>query len=106
MAQDRHFSADIAKNYCGVTTDLVRLGWGISGYVYLSPDSRTAIKVHSGQDGFDRELQVYRQLDKLKINNIQGLTVPKLWDARPESKLLRIEFVKPPYLLDFAGADF
>ena len=106
MEQDHHIAAETARKYFRSATQLVRLGWGISGFVYLSPDARTAVKVHYRQESFERELQVYRRLNKLKIIKIQGLTVPKLRNARRRIKLLQMDFVRPPYLLDFAGASF
>lgn len=33
-----------------------RLGWGISGFVYLSPDLGAVVKVHRRDDTFEREL--------------------------------------------------
>ncbi len=43
MDIDEIGAAEIAQRYFVTTEPLVRLGWGISGYVYLSPDLRTAV---------------------------------------------------------------
>jgi hypothetical protein len=84
----------------------VRLGWGISGYVYLSPDARTAVKIHRYAEGFERELAVYRILRRLKLKSVCGLTVPQLRGHNSSLRAIRMDFVSPPYLLDFAGATF
>ncbi len=103
MELDLKTSAEIAQSYFRSNEPLVRLGWGISGFVYLSPDTRTAVKVHRNQQSFDRELYVYRKLAMLKMNRLHGLTIPKLRGEHSESELLCMDFVSAPYLLDFAG---
>jgi len=41
-----HNAMRLAQEYIGSNQPLTRLGWGVSGFVFLSPDLRTAIKVH------------------------------------------------------------
>jgi len=103
MNVDPKIANDIAMRYFATDKPLIRLGWGISGFVYLSPDTRTAVKVHRHAESFERELYVYRKLARLKINRLHGLTIPKLRDNRADVKLLCLDFVCSPYLLDFAG---
>ena len=81
MGLDHQSAAKIAAAFFNVPGPLVRLGWGISGYVYLSPDVRTAVKIHRNHEGFQRELDVYRRLQRLNITELHGLTVPKLRGA-------------------------
>jgi hypothetical protein len=69
-------------------------------------DLRTAVKVHHRHEGFSRELEVYRRLHRLGITSLHGLTVPKLRDHSADVKLIRMDFVNAPYLLDFAGVRF
>jgi hypothetical protein len=106
MELDHHAAAQIAQNYFEADRPLLRLGWGISGFVYLSPDTRTAVKVHRYDESFERELKVYRHLQKLNIIEVLGLAIPQLREARRDLKLLRMDCVSAPYLLDFAGASF
>jgi hypothetical protein len=106
MELDQKAAAEIAQRYFRTKQPLTRLGWGISGYVYLSPDLQTAVKVHRREESFRNELEVYRRLRKLRISNLHGLTIPKLRGYRTDLKLIRMDFVRAPYLLDFAGVRF
>lgn len=103
MSLDHATSLAAAQRYFKTHTVLRRLGWGISGFVYLSPDSRTAVKVHRHNEPFERELDVYRRLRRLRITRLHGLTVPRLRGYSNQLKLIRMDFVAPPFLLDFAG---
>jgi hypothetical protein len=106
MDPDQAKSAEIAKRYFGITTPPTRLGWGIGGYVYLSPDMHSVVKVHRREEGFTRELEAYQRLRRLRIIQLHGLTIPKLKHHRRDLKLIRMDFVVAPYLLDFAGVSF
>lgn len=46
MELDAKAAAEIAQKYFHTMAPLTRLGWGISGYVFLSRDVRTAVKIH------------------------------------------------------------
>ncbi len=96
MNVDQKIANDIAKRYFDTDKTLIRLGWGISGFVYLSPDTRTAVKVHRHAESFERELYVYRKLARLKINRLHGLTIPKLRDNRADVKLLNMDICMFP----------
>jgi hypothetical protein len=106
MELDHATAHATARRYFGTTTPLKRLGWGIGGVVYLSPDANSAVKVHHHQESFETELRVYRKLKELRITQLHGLTIPKLRDAREDCKLLCMDFVNAPFLLDFAGVLF
>jgi hypothetical protein len=106
MELDHENSAAIARSYFGTSAVLHRLGWGISGYVYLSPDAQTAVKVHRRPEGFATELRAYQTLQANGITSLHGLTIPKLRDHRIDLKLIRMDVVSAPYLLDFAGVLF
>lgn len=103
MVLDPKNTAETARRYLGIETSPTRLGAGIGGYVYLSPDLTTAVKVHNHEDGFQRELFVYRRLRSLRITKLHGLTVPKLHNADQSLMLIQMDFVSAPFLLDFAG---
>lgn len=96
----------IAQQYFNASDKLAMLGWGIAGFVYLSPDHHTAVKVHSREEGYQPELAVYRRLAHLRITQLHGLTIPRLIDQRDDLKLIQMDFVSAPYLLDFAGVSF
>lgn len=106
MAADRNTSAEIARSYFGADTALTCLGWGVSGFVYLSPDGRAVVKIYRHEEAFTREVEVYRRLRRLRITELHGLTIPKLLDARRDLMLISMDFVIAPYLLDFAGVRF
>jgi hypothetical protein len=106
MELDHTKATAIARQYFGTTGPLQRLGWGISGFVYLSPDAQRAVKVHTRAEGFAIELKVYRKLQALGITRLHGLTVPKLRDHRNDFNLICMDVVSAPFLLDFAGVLF
>jgi len=96
----------IAQRYFGSAAPPERIGWGISGYVYVSPELPTVVKIHHHQEFFARELEVYQRLSTLRLTSIIGLNVPRLIDHRPSLRLIEIELVDAPYLLDFAGVEY
>ncbi|MCC7350260.1 MAG: hypothetical protein IT446_06795 [Phycisphaerales bacterium] len=106
MEPNRVNAAKIAQGYFNTTDSLNCLGWGISGFVFLSPDLQSAVKVHRYEQSFLREVQVYRILRQLRLHQLHGLTIPKLIDFRTDIKLIRMNVVIAPYLLDFAGVHF
>jgi hypothetical protein len=102
-----HATAErIARDYVGATGPLIRLGWGIGGFVYLSPDGRTAVKVHRHEEGFLNEVEAYFRLRRVRTSQVHGVTIPKVHDERFDLKLIRMDFVTPPFLVDFAGVQF
>jgi hypothetical protein len=106
MQIDQHIAAMLAQEYFGVTWPLKRLGWGIGGFVYLSPDSLTAVKVHTTDEGFQRERDVYVRLRKLRMTQLHGLTIPRLIAVEGDIRLIQMDFVSAPFLLDFAGVRY
>jgi hypothetical protein len=106
MDLNRANSTAVAQRYFGTSEKLLWLGGGITGNVYLSPEARSAVKVHQNPESFNTELKVYRRLKQLDINVIHGLSVPKLKNYEIDNKLIEMDFVKAPYLLDFAGVIF
>jgi hypothetical protein len=103
MVLDHPAALKIAQSYFATNELLERLGWGISGYVYLSPDARTAVKVHRREESYQRELEVYLRLRRLRITRLHGLTIPKLRGYRDDLRLIQMDTVTAPFLLDFAG---
>lgn len=96
----------VAQKYIGTTQPLTRLGWGMGGYVFHSPDFVSAIKVHKTAEQYRTEVRAYSILSQNRITTLFGLTIPVLRDSRDDLLAIKIDFVSPPYLLDFAGVLF
>jgi len=58
-----------AQSFIGTMNALDVLGWGVSGFVFLSPDLMTAIKVHHNSEGFHTEVKAYGLLRRHRIRN-------------------------------------
>lgn len=89
-----------------VTVPLLRLGWGVSGAVFLSPDARTAIKVFHREEQYQTELNAYRILWRAKLFELHGLTIPRPRGRDDKLFAISMAVVRPPFLLDFAGVSF
>jgi hypothetical protein len=76
MDLNPHTAEQIARQYLRTAASLARLGWGIGGYVYLSPDARAAVKVHRGEEGFTREVEAYQRLRRFRISQVHNITIP------------------------------
>lgn len=94
-----------AQTYLNTSKPLKSLGWGIGGFVYLSPDQVSAVKVHHGS-GFLTELETYRRLEHLGIRELHGLSIPRLLGYDHDLRVIQMDVVSPPFLLDFAGVLF
>ena len=79
------------------------LGRGYDGIVFAT-DRQTALKALRYEPLFLRERDVYLRLQEHGIDEVQGCNVPRLvaWDDM--QWVIEIEIVKPPFVLDFAGA--
>jgi hypothetical protein len=106
MELDHASAEQIARDYLGATEPLKRLGWGIGGFVYLSPDGRSAVKVHRHEQWFLNEVKAYYRLRSVRASQLHGVTIPKVHDERLDLKLILMDFVTPPFLVDFAGVQF
>lgn len=79
------------------------LGYGTDGSVW-GANRNSAVKVFALEKNYDRELRCYQRLTEHRVEEIDGLTVPKLIDFDGELLIVEIEIVEPPYLLDFGKA--
>ena len=79
------------------------LGTGQEGFVWKTARN-SAIKVFERQGNFDRELQCYKILQDLAINDINGFTVPELYGSDSELRVIEMSIVAAPFLLDFGKA--
>lgn len=91
----------IATAYLGQDTVIDQLGSGIDGIVYTSSRA-TAIKVHSSDSAYRREISVYRRLREHGVHSINGFAVPQLIAYSDEHRVVEISIVQPPFVLDFA----
>ncbi len=96
----------LAQQYIGTTEPLARLGWGIGGYVFHSPDFRSAIKVHKTVEQYRTEVKAYSILRQHRVTTVCGLTIPVMRSSRDDLRAIEMDFVSAPYLLDFAGVLF
>jgi len=85
-----------------------RLGFGIHGIVFAIESNAhpgiAALKIHNAEEPYFREKQVYRRLAEAGILEIHGFRVPQLIAFDDELLALEMTVVKPPFVLDFAGA--
>ncbi len=95
---------EAARNYSGGVEPLASLGWGISGYVFFLPRRLAAIKVHRAVDAYENEVAMYALLAKLRLTRLSGFTIPKVRAVHHGLRIIEMDFVRPPFVLDFAGA--
>jgi len=90
---------------------LRRIGWlgsGIHGSVFTVEDNdRTgvfAVKIHEAGVPYQRERDVYERLMEVAILDVRGFRIPRLLAGDDELPAIEMTIVKPPWVLDFAGA--
>lgn len=79
------------------------LGAGFDGIVFATT-VETAIKALRWDNLFQREVAVYHRLQEHGIDEIEGFTIPRLVNTDAELRVVEMETVTPPFVLDFAGA--
>lgn len=86
-----------------------RLGFGIYGIVYAIEGNAhpgvAALKTHYAEEPYLREKQVYERLREVGVMEVRGFRVSQLIAFDDELLALEMTVVKPPWVLDFAGAD-
>lgn len=80
-----------------------KLGFGWDGIVF-STNCLSAIKGLRYEPLFLRERDVYRRLEQHAILSVLGFSVPRLVRSDDEFWVIEMTLVKPPFVLDFAGA--
>jgi hypothetical protein len=63
-----------------------------------------ALKIHYAEEPYLREKQVYQRLKEAGVMEIRSFRVPQLIAFDDELLALEMTVVKPPWVLDFAGA--
>jgi hypothetical protein len=100
------YAMGVVQHYIGSDRPLAILGYGVSGAVFKAPDLRAAFKVHRSAEGFATETAAYRRLAAAGALSLHGLVIPQMISNQPELRLLQLDIVAPPFLLDFAGVHF
>lgn len=80
-----------------------QLGKGLQGMVFLL-SNRSALKIHSNKDGYERERQAYGRLMQHKVTQVRGHSVPTLRTFDDKLLALEMSLVRPPFVVDFGGA--
>lgn len=79
------------------------IGGGIQGVV-CSTTLPSAIKAFKEAEHFWREVAVYKRIKENGITSACGFSVPKPLQYHPDSLVIEMEIVRPPFVLDFASA--
>ena len=79
------------------------LGAGYDGIV-LATETPSAVKAFRHEPLYQKERDVYRRLEDERVRTVEGFKVPRLIQSDDELWTLEIEWVHPPFVLDFAGA--
>lgn len=79
------------------------MGAGTDGSVWPT-NRKSAVKVLELEKNYLQERRCYQRLLEQNVERIDGLAVPKLIDFDDSLLVVEMEFVYPPYLLDFGKA--
>jgi hypothetical protein len=86
-----------------------RLGFGIHGTVFALESNRdlpgaSALKIHNSLQPYGREREIYERLAEHGVDQILAFHVPQIIAFDDALLALEMTIVKPPFVLDFAGA--
>lgn len=65
---------------------------------------RTAVKVFVRPENYETERDCYRLLLEKNITEVHGFAIPRLIDFHDGLKVVEMDIVEPPYILDFGKA--
>lgn len=82
-----------------------RLGGGTDGEVWES-NRQTAVKALHRLQNYTAELECYHRFAEHGVTAIRGHAVPRLIGHDDELQVIEINFVFPPYIIDFAKCRF
>ena len=84
------------------------LGFGVDGSVWLlhgkDRNHPWAVKLFRSSKPYERERDCYLRLHELQVETVRGFAVPAYLHHDDEHLAVEMTIVRPPYLLDFAGA--
>jgi hypothetical protein len=63
-----------------------------------------AVKAHKHAEAYVRERDVYQRLRQAGVSEVLGFRVPDLVRFDDELRVIEMNIVTPPFVLDFAGA--
>jgi hypothetical protein len=85
-----------------------RLGSGIHGIVFVAKSKlrpgRSALKLHRDSTAYEQEKLVYERLRQRSLHRVLDFHLPTLIRSDDEFLAIEMTIVKPPFVLDFAGA--
>ncbi len=106
MAYSQDEALERAKKYA-INNGLILgepLGFGVHGSVWAT-GPMSAIKVLApGSRHYATERDIYLRLEENAVNEILGFHVPQLLGFDDELWVIEMSIVRPPFVLDFAGA--
>jgi hypothetical protein len=82
-----------------------RIGDGKDGEVWKTDSGNgSALKIHTRIESYTVECAAYRRFHRLDLHELMGFRIPRF--IRSDDRLLAIEmeFVCPPFVVDFASA--
>lgn len=80
-----------------------QLGWGQDGIVF-STLAQSAIKTFLYSKQYEAERNAYIRFLELDLSNLSGFSIPRLIRYDDTLLVVEMEIVRPPFVLDFAGA--
>jgi len=85
------------------TVYTAELGAGYDGIVFGTP-APSAVKALRHEALYQKEVAVYRRLERHGVREVSGFRVPRLIRADDELWTFEMSWVTAPFVLDFAGA--
>ncbi|HUY35654.1 MAG TPA: hypothetical protein VMV69_23120 [Pirellulales bacterium] len=80
------------------------LGFGVHGRVWAT-DRKSAVKAYAPHSRhYATEHDIYLRLAERSVSEVRGFHVPQLLDFDDELWVIEMSIVRPPFVLDFAGA--
>lgn len=84
------------------------LGCGVHGSVWVVSDKHNpapwVLKLHRATDFYERERDCYLRLQSQGVSQVHGFSVPQLLRHDDTWEAVEMSIVRPPFVLDFAGA--
>jgi hypothetical protein len=84
------------------------LGFGVDGSVWLLHSKERiqpwAVKLFRADKPYQRERDCYLRLCELNVEGVRGFAIPAYLNHDDAWFAVEMTIVRPPYLLDFAGA--
>lgn len=79
------------------------MGSGVDAYIWRT-NGREVLKIFRHERDFRQERAVYLRLQEHGVVKLRGFALPDLLDYDESNLVLKLSFVEPPFILDFAAA--